>query len=446
VLNKITGFLDYGTRKICRLVCRKLKAHVDEMGLCVKIDSRNTTSSDLSKSVRVDEGRILFLKSDQLNLEPQHLEDWKVAVICGPIDTNWIFNGFLRNCSNLRILVIRGECLTSQDFRDPTEPLPMFQHLTDVEFMLSSKDMTASVEKVHKILNIKPSLKAYKSMDARMQKNMACLLKNIRSRVLKVFTAFVMANIMQSDDQRKIRWEHNPLYEFLERHSSTLEIILVAGLFSGEMPSPCPVYRLPTNIKLLNCRKSMLNYWKDLLLAQNSLQQLAIHHLPGTSALPMLQTVIGNNAETLTFIELSTGSGTERIQTLDLKMFQCCDSLESFSIDDVSGNHMVIRNLNNLPRTRLTALKFTSCEIAPDFDGVKFMEGFNPKALMLITVWTGNTGFFGDQKYLLKFIELVLRCRNLDSFTMMLGLSENSEVKVRFNFSNLVQFSKRSII
>jgi len=70
--------------------------------------------------------------------------------------------------------------------------------------------------------------------------------------------------------------------------------------------------------------------------------------------------------------------------------------------------------LSQVPRAQLSLLRLSGVFVAPDFDALKFMEGFNPTNLILVSVALINN----DPKYMLKFIELVLRCRKLNEFGM----------------------------
>jgi hypothetical protein len=435
-----------------RLVSSTLKRRVDDVvGLSVVVDSRDPELMEFSTSVVVVEANFKYLKgsTDLLNLDAL-----KTAIISGPIPPNWFSNRLQRKCPYLTVLIITGNCLIAQDFSGSLDPLPVFEHLSQVHISLTSPKFMEGVrsfEAMRKIKEEEATMKFCRKVDGRVQKNMSYLMNNLRSEVLKTFFGAVFVNIFQLDSSRPARWEHEPLYKFMEAHRHTLEDVFVPSLFSGEDYSDSEsdsgyvrkIYQFPTKLERIYWSAGFSlyipSYWKDLLLAQESLKKLAlqIDQLQATPEiiLPILNSVVAVNFQTLAYVNLHFRQSQIKVGTIDIKNFRTLEALTWFKLDGGCGEGadpselIIVDNLNQLPRARLTTLNLNGLLIGDNFDGISFLEGFEPTSLTLNNL-SCHKGLFKDLKYLLNFVKKVLRNRVLDELGMRFesgyGLPENA--------------------
>jgi len=404
LFERIVEFLDYPSRRICRLVSQKFKDYVDDIGLSIKLDNREADSVDLSRNVTATEAIILHMKSGDGDfdlLEADEIKTWKTAIISGPMDNAWLNDTMLRSCFNLRVLILNDDALTSEDFvKTQSDPIRYFHHLQELH------------------ISVKQA-----ALRLRVQKNMAYFLEVIRSRVLKYFHASVYDSEPTADS-----WENQPLLEFLQNHHQSLEALILPGLtcepeFDGQhalefdswerkKPVQLKQLKLARNLKRGYGNRNLSKRWMNFLVGQYSLEKVAIS-LGTPETVPdftWLSTIVSNNIKTLTCIHISfvgfrSGNSIQSTSTLDMRLFSVLDSLRNLRF---SGSQplkaLTIIHLNELPTKSLTnlGLSSSSVQISSDFDGIKFLESFNPKRLDLGKV--SAEGFFKDPYYMLRYI------------------------------------------
>jgi len=453
-LERLIGFLDYGSRRNCRLVSQTLKAYVDDIGLSIKLDTRAKESTAISKKVVATEIRILHLKSHEL--EPDEIRNWKTAIFSTPVKFSYLNDHVFKYCTNLRILILNEHALTAEEFKysAASQPFQCLSRLSELHISLTNGDFDKGRYAVKPesydwdICSAKyGNFLAF--MEARVQNNLGYLLKITRSRVLKVLFVSVHGLTGKRNAEWNYlynttefipvdnSWEHGPLFEFLQAHRHSLDTIILPALFFG-VPSvkidetllnPIQVKRI--RLGTLNCFKPRRNYlskyWTNFLLHQESLENLSIDARQNTDEIPIpwLPALLSNNARTLTHIylwlALPEAMDPENVATsLDMRIFLVTESLQSLEIS--LSRNMTIRNLNDLPTKTLRKLNLYAVIIGSDFDGIEFLRKSSLSYLFLDKV--SDTGFFKDPEYTLEFIKLALRCRTLDRFEFSLAKAD----------------------
>jgi len=403
---------------------------VDEIGLSIKLDSRKVESTDLNKAVVVTEVRILHLKPYEL--EPYEVRNWKTAILSTPVYFGWLNYVIFKHFTNLRVLILNEDALTVEEYGGCRQPEVnhCFNLLSELHISLSQNGFQDGLAKLLgqacrglDYVDIGVQLYFFAMMKARVQKNITTLLKIIRSRVLKLLFVSVMG--LDEPTEEQISQDYQPLLlEFLENHRHSLETLISRNLLIGkpheENGSVLNTIQLK-RIRLATAgRKTPSNCWIDLLLHQRTLEQLSlnIRQYPNDSPFPWLASVVYNSITTLTDICLqfdlpSAITPGELQKTLDMRLFLATESLRSLEVE-TTYRVMTILNLNDVPTKSLTKLRINGANIATDFDGIKFLESFNPTELHLDGV--SGDGLFKDRIYTFEFIKLALRCRNLDYF------------------------------
>jgi hypothetical protein len=251
----------------------------------------------------------------------------------------------------------------------------------------------------------------------------------------------VYFNIGQEDWERKLRWEHAPLFECLQAHRLTLQTFIAPYLLSGREDLVQEPYAVPTRLKTFYWKTTeripIPTFWKDMLLAQEALETLAMCELMtnGDEFLPLIRSVLASNATTLTTLDLhiSPTPNTTFLSELDMRVFCACECLRELLLNGDDNAYQseklfrpdrtLITNLNKLPTHALRSLKICGVYIGPDFDPISFLAPpFNPIALVLYNL--SDTGPVRDPAYLLRFLKAAFRMRELSVFWIAIDLDE----------------------
>ncbi len=153
---------------------------MDRVGLSVVIDTREEGIRDFCQAVTVTEARSLYLKDAEL-LE-QGLGDLHTAILSGNLATSLLLFGLHRSCPLLKVLILNGAVIVAQDFGGS---LTLFENLAHVQVGLSWPGFCRGADSLSELIG-KTVESCRRKLDTRVQKNMTFLMRNLRSRSLKV--------------------------------------------------------------------------------------------------------------------------------------------------------------------------------------------------------------------------------------------------------------------
>jgi hypothetical protein len=462
--------MDYGTRSLCRQVCKRWKAEIEGLiGVSVNIDDREKGLLEFAQNAIVKKASIIHLSYTAKEWTDLRLPDVQILSFSGYINPDFIAQNFLAqpHWGHLRKLYFQGTCLMQQDFKEghPATPL-LLPNLEKLHLSLPTytvKDVTEFFGMgimFGKFILPDNSERSHhrQLMSERVFGNVNYLLNSFRCTRLKSFLASI-----GSPDFFDMDLE--PLCKFVELHATTLEQIIVPNLTYEQMEEydeddnvllgPAkPERRLqlaPQHLTSLFVSKIVDRdptkcFWKDLVLAQGNLKYLSLgfSEIRAEGFNELLSSIVTKNFTTLKYFRLQGHETVKSEETLELDfgLFSICQVLKVLAISTRGRNAVVPyptvkreremqcgglrivsvpefpstfrgKNLNHLP-TSLKVFSTSLCTLE-DFDGASFMKDMvNLEELRLDCIQ--RKGFLSRNEQVTEFIHSALRHRRISSF------------------------------
>jgi len=209
------------------------------------------------------------------------------------------------------------------------------------------------------------------------------LFKIVRSRVLKLLCLAVYFLEHPDDSELNPNREQEPLYEFIQNHRRSLEVLVLPlpTFHFGEPTNPNELGNITTAVNLKRIclttvgeeQNNLSKYWINLLLQQESLENLSIRMKQTSDEIPFpwLASLLSNNARTLTDIDLSlqvveSVDNTDFQGNLDMCVFLVATSLRRLEVCGYGFGKLKIRSLNEVSGLKsLIRLKLDGVQILP---------------------------------------------------------------------------------